>query len=107
MLPEQQITKLKGMLSRSPTNSGGLFNASCSQRLHNKALIKRFSTIPRALGFRILRRGIGRYCINDRGPRNPTAGNLIEAITRPEADQLRRELKSNKVRSAYPISRRR
>jgi hypothetical protein len=71
-------------------------------------LISEFTGNKRMLGFRISRRSVARYCIigitrltYDREPQNPTAGNLIGALTCTStgADHLREKLK---VAFKYP-----
>jgi AbiU2 len=111
MAYEQQIAKLKGHARAFVDELEWIIQCFelVQPTINDQDLIKAFSRNKRTLGFRIARRCVGRYCIlgitrvtYDHGPKNPTAGKLIAAITCPGADRLREQLKAAFARPVRP-----
>jgi hypothetical protein len=90
MAYEQQIEKLKGHAIAFVDELEWIIQAFklAEPTVKNESLFEKVTHRKSAMGFRILRRSVGRYCIlgltrftYDQGSKNPTARNLIEDLT--------------------------
>jgi AbiU2 len=111
MAYEQQIAKLKGHAIASVDELEWVIQCFelVQPAIKDRELISKFTGNKRMMGFRIFRRSVGRDCIigitrvtYDHGPKNPTAGRLIAALTCPGADYLREKLKDDFARPIVP-----
>src|SRR5262249_12998629 len=109
---EQQIEKLKGHAVAFVDELEWIIQCfkMLEPAIRNRALIGEVTRRKSTMGFRVLRRSVGRYCIlgltrltYDQGPNNPTAGNFIEALvcSYHGADQLRERLKADFARPIH------
>jgi hypothetical protein len=113
MAYEQQIQKLKGHAIAFIEELEWIIQSFevAEPMIKDKALFDKVIQAKSAMGFRILRRSAGRYCIlgltrltYDQGSKNPTARNLIKDLTCSctGADGLRKQLKANFARPMRP-----
>jgi hypothetical protein len=113
MVYEQQIQKLKGHAVAFVDELEWIIQsfAVAEPMIKNKALLDKVIQHKSTMGFRVLRRSVGRYCIigltrltYDKGSKNPTARNLINDLTClcTGADGLRKQLKVNFARPVRP-----
>ena len=107
MAYEQQIEKLRGHARAFVKDLEALIECYHLVDWAEKNSIPVFFENKRGLGFRIFRRSVGHYCFigiarlaYDKGKKTPAAGILIAALTGPDADRLREELKARILKVA-------
>jgi len=103
MSSDQQIEKLKGHVLIFSEELRALLQSFELLFLaaEDHKLLKNVTGTKRARGFSVLRWSLIQECIigitktaYDSGPRNPTAGTLIEALLDPETEELREKLEA-------------